>query len=88
VSENGVALRLSFLSRLVCEKGDTRVERRTPSNHLRSHRSVAAFSDGLAGIAAGTVSGVMVLSERSVILKNCDARNECETDGLRAADRA
>ena len=43
---------------------------------------------GLVGITVGSVTGALALSERKVILKECNDDHRCSPDGLAAADRA
>jgi hypothetical protein len=48
----------------------------------------AAGGAGLVGIAVGSVTGALVLSERKAILKECDDDHRCSDKGLAAVDRA
>jgi hypothetical protein len=41
---------------------------------------------GVAGIAVGAVTGVMVLDKKSVVDENCDAEKRCNADGADAAE--
>ena len=41
---------------------------------------------GVAGLAVGAVTGVMVLDRKSTVDDNCDSQKRCNADGLDAAD--
>jgi hypothetical protein len=45
-----------------------------------------ALGVGFAGLAAGGITGVLVLDKKSVVDENCDAAKRCNPQGIEAAD--